>query len=78
MKKVDKVWAYFALEEEGEGLCAFLDQKQKIWIPLICATETVAKRFEDMAQNIANESGTKIQLAEFTVRTDIKIIEPEQ
>uniref|UniRef100_A0A6M3MC07 Uncharacterized protein n=1 Tax=viral metagenome TaxID=1070528 RepID=A0A6M3MC07_9ZZZZ len=84
MPKIEKFYAYIAHEKEDpddEGLTAFLMPatgfKPKQWSPMVGADEARMKSLRPMAQEIANTSGQKITLAEFSVRTDLEMIEPE-
>jgi len=77
MKKVDKVWAYLSIENDVEGVCAFFSKATGGWMPMVATTKKTMEMMGDVAQDLADTSGAQIKLAEFTVRTDIKIIEPE-
>lgn len=85
MPKIEKLYAYIAHEKkdpDDEGVTAFLMPamgfKGEQWMPMVGADEARMKSLKQKAQEIANTTGQKIALAEFSVRTDLETIEPLQ
>jgi len=85
MPKIEKFYAYIAHEKEDpddEGVTAFLMPamgfKREQWMPMVGADEARMKSLKQKAQEIANTTGQKITLAEFSIRTDLETIEPLQ
>lgn len=71
---IDTLTAYIAVNDEGEGVTAFL--RGGTWTPLVAADEASINRLRPLAQRIATESGRRIVVARFSVREDLEIIEP--
>lgn len=72
--KIEKLYCFIAENEIGEGVTGF--HTGQGWMPLIGAD---MKRIDDLiiiAQNIANQTGDKITLCEFTLRTERLVLRP--
>lgn len=72
---IDTVHAYIAVDETGEGITGFVGADGR-WLPMIAADRARIESLRPVAQDIANVTGKRIVLAEFSVRTDIEYIEP--
>ena len=78
MPKIEVMYAYIAHEKgdsDDEGVTAF--KLAGVWLPMVGADEARMKSLKSTAQEIANETGQKITLVKFSVRTDLETIEPE-
>ena len=73
--EIKEMYAFIAEDEEGEGLAAFL--RDDIWMPLVGADAARVDNLRIFAQTVADQSGRRITLARFTVRTDLEVIEPK-
>lgn len=79
MPIIEKLWAYIATEEDGgEGVCAFYNQKEDTWMPMIGADEARIRSFKSIAEEIADNTNTPIMLVEFSTRTDVEIVIPDE
>lgn len=59
-QSVEKIWAFVS----DEGICAL--KMPGAWLPMVCATEKRANEWKAHAQTIANLSGRKIAMLEFS------------
>lgn len=73
--KIDKMYAFIATDETGEGLVAFPGPVGML--PMVGGDLDKVEQFMGIAQQISNTSGRVITVAEFSVRTDKDIIYPE-
>jgi hypothetical protein len=72
--KIEKMFAFIAIDEEGnEGVTAFQD-KRGVWLPLVGADWARVNSLKEIAQEIAKASGQKITLVEFSVRKEIEVL----
>lgn len=80
---IDKLYAYIAVDTEGkdgkkgEGITSFYNPDTGGWMPMIGADQKRIESLRPLAQSMANESGQRIVLASFDVRTDVEILEPD-
>lgn len=77
MPKIEKLYAFVA-EDAGpddEGVTAFLSTTGT-WVPMVGADREMVDSLRQMAQHIAFTSGKPIHLLEFSVRTDLEVIQP--
>ena len=75
MLSIDKLYAYIAVDDEGEGITSFITEMGPT--PMIGADQARVDSLKPMAQMIANQSNCRVVLTEFSVRTDLEIIEPD-
>ncbi len=77
MPEANEIWAWIAIEDEGdEGVAAYMEDGT--WRPMIgCAKEGI-EGLRPIAEQIAKESGMTLQLRRFTTRTDLETINPEE
>lgn len=73
--KIEKLYCFIAEEEAGEGVTAF--HSGHGWIPMVGADMKRVDDLMDIAQAIADRSGQTITLCEFSVRTELEVIEPK-
>ena len=71
---IDTITAYIAVDDEGEGICAF--QGPGGWMPMVAADQARIDSLRPMAEALAEGSGRRIVVARFSVRTDVEVIEP--
>lgn len=74
--KIDEMFAFIAVEEDGEGLPAF--QMGDMLMPLVAADSARVDSLRRMAQAICNASGMQMKLVRFSVREELETILPEQ
>lgn len=74
---IDKLSAYIAVIDSGEGIAAFQDVMKGVWMPMVGADDARIASLRPMAQAIAKMSGQKVVLARFSEREDIDIITPD-
>lgn len=72
---IDKLYAFVAVDEEGEGITAFGGPHGMM--PMVAADEARVESLKPIAQLLANQSGKRIVLAEFSIRTDSETFEPD-
>lgn len=73
---IDAMYAFIAVDEDGEGVTAFQSPKMG-WIPMVAADKDRVDSLRPIAQGIATQTGQRIVLAKFEQRTDLEILEPE-
>ena len=73
---IEKMFAFIAEDEEGEGVCGYRDPVSREWAPLVGADMARVESLEPIAQIIANESGKRIRLVLFSERKELRVIEP--
>lgn len=63
-KKITELWAFISLAPDGdEGVCCF--SAGPMVYPMVAADQERVDQLRPIAQRLANESGTKIQLRRF-------------
>ena len=72
---IDKIYAFISEGEDGEGLAGF--QSKIGWIPMVGADGERAESMYGIAQDVADLSGKKVTLCEFSVRKETKVFEPK-
>jgi hypothetical protein len=72
---IDTLHAYISTDETGEGVTSFYSTEMG-WMPMVGADQARIESLEPIAQSLASDSGRRIVLAEFSNRTDVKILEP--
>lgn len=73
---IDRLFAYIAIDDEGEGVCGALIGPGGSWMPLVGADMERVEQLRPVAQMIADQSGKRIVLAHFEKREDVEYIEP--
>jgi hypothetical protein len=76
--KIDRMFAFVATDggPDDEGVCAFLDPRWGAWMPMVGADMARVESLRAEAQAIANRTGKRIELLEFSVRKSIGTIIP--
>ena len=74
MLKIDEMFAFVAIEDDGEGLCAFKSGDH--WLPMVGADMKRVEQLRPIAQDIARMTGQEIRLIKFTARHEIEAIKP--
>lgn len=76
MPRVDKMFAFLAEDaEDDEGIIAFPTSDGSA-MPMIGADMERIDSLEPMARAIAQVRGKPVTLVEFSVRRDVKVIDP--
>ncbi len=75
--KVERLFAYIALEGKDEGLCVFHSDQFGV-VPMLGADTARADRLKSIAQNIANTEQIEITLYEFSAKRLIEVIKPDE
>jgi len=75
MPKIEKLYAYVSEDNgpEDEGVVAML--QSNTWIPLVGADMARMESLRGYANLLAKKTGKKIHLLEFSVRTELELIE---
>ena len=73
-KLIKEMYAYVAEDDQGEGVTGFLDGNT--WLAMVGADLKRAQSLEPVAKQIARQSGQTIRLLRFSVREELKVIEP--
>lgn len=76
MPKIEHIWAFIAVDKspDDEGVTGFYTSG--VFMPMVAADEKRVESLSRIAQQIANASRQKITLARFSLREDLKVIEP--
>lgn len=75
--RIETITAFVMIDDDGtEGVVGTMTPLGMM--PLIAADEDRISSLEPKAQMIATESGKTITLAQFSVRTDLRHIEPNR
>ena len=70
--RIDQVWVFIAQDDEGnEGVCAF-NAGNMGWLPMVAADEKRVDSLRRTAERMAKESGDKIVLCKYSVRTEVE------
>jgi len=75
-EKVEKLYAFVALDPDGnEGVMAFMDD-QKRWIPMIGANRETIDQYRPVVKVLAESmmAGIKVKLVSFSGREDVEVI----
>lgn len=70
---IDTLTAYIAVDDDGEGIMAWKGPQG--WMPMIGADEERIKQMRPIAEQLAAASGKRCVVAQFSVRTDLEVIE---
>lgn len=73
---IETLTAFVADDKPGEGVVTYL-AATGLWIPLVAADEDRVASFTQIAQGVADATGTSIKVLRFSVRTQIGTIEPQ-
>jgi hypothetical protein len=73
---IDTISAFIATDETGEGICAFMTPEGH-WMPMVAADKARVEALRPIAQTVADASGLRVVLAEFSARSDLEILEPK-
>lgn len=73
MPKINKLYAFVAEDQgpEDEGIMAYMNPVNKVWVPLVGADLARLKSLKNAADAISENSGKPHRVLEFSVRTDI-------
>ena len=77
MPRIEKLYAFIA-EDAGpddEGITAFLSGDDR-WLPMVGADQARVASLRRVAQNIATLTRKPVRLLEFSVRTELEVIQP--
>lgn len=75
MLKIDEVFAFVSVDDEGEGICGFMRPNGQ-WMPLVGADMKRVESLRPIAKDIARSSGKTIRLLHFSTRRELEVIEP--
>jgi hypothetical protein len=76
--RIDQVWAFVAVDEDGnEGVCAAPFTGMGV-VPLIAADEARLASILPVAQRIATMSGRTVKLIKLSVREELQVFHPEK
>ena len=73
--EITAIWAYCGIDEGGEGLVGYHDQVHG-WVPLVGADEDRVKQYNELAKQIAKETGKKIICKKFSNVEIVEVFEP--
>ncbi len=76
MEKIEKMYAFIAVDSEGEGIVSFRLGNQHM--PMVGADMARVVSLKEMAQRISNETKTSIKLCVFTERKEIEVFAPKE
>lgn len=75
MPKIDEIFAFVSLDDEGEGIIGFLSSSGQ-WMPLVGADMKRVEALRPIAKDIAQQSGKTVRLLHFSTRHELEVIEP--
>lgn len=74
--RITKIHAFLCINENDvEGVAGFMDRQGTFW-PMVCADRERIESMRPIAQTLATAKNVQMMLAEFSVRTDVEIIDP--
>lgn len=73
---IDTVTAYIAANEDGEGIMSFYHPENG-WMPMVAADQARVDSLRPLAEQMGRATGVRVIVAEFSVRKDIAVIEPD-
>jgi hypothetical protein len=75
MPRITRMWAYLSVDPKtgDEGVCA-MTLPNGVVMPLIAADLKRLAGLESTAEQLARDSGMRIQLVEFTERRDLHFV----
>lgn len=76
--RIDELFAYVAVDEEGEGITAYLSADTGQWMPMVGADMERMTSLLPVAQQLADKGARPIKLVHYTTRTVIDTIEPRE
>lgn len=72
--EITSIWAYCAVDEGGEGLVGYFHPKQG-WLPLVGADKERVAQYDQLAKQIAKETGKKIVCKKFSKYEIVKVFD---
>jgi len=73
--RIDRMYAFIAEDETGEGLTGFLSVGG-VWMPMVAADEARVDALREIAQSVATASGKQVRLCVFERRVELETIQP--
>jgi hypothetical protein len=76
MHKIEEMYAFVAVEEQGEGIIGqtVVIDNQLVFMPFVCADKARMESLKPLALKIHMESGKKIKVIKMTKRTELEEI----
>lgn len=72
---IDTMYAYIVMDDDDtEGIPAFMNGNTAM--PMVGADQARIESLDPIAQQLATELGKKVTLVRFSVREEVKVIEP--
>ena len=76
MLKIDELYAFIAIDNEGEGLTGM--QVGNMMMPMVAANKERVDSLRQTAQHISNSTGREIKLIKFSLREELEVIKPNE
>ncbi len=73
--RITELYAFLSVGEDGdEGVCAFLNPADGVWMPMVAADARRLELLRPIAAQLAKETKKKIVLCRFAIREEIEVI----
>lgn len=72
MHKINQLYAFVAVEEDGEGICGYMTENG--WLPMVTSSEKNLAALRPIAQEIAEQTGKTVKLIKLEKRTDLEVL----
>ncbi len=76
--RIDEMFAYVAVDDEGEGITAYLSPENGQWMPMVGADMDRMKSLAPVAQQLADKGDRPIKLIRYETRTELETLEPRE
>jgi acyl-coenzyme A thioesterase PaaI-like protein len=77
MLRIETMYAFVSVDEMGdEGVIAFYDPAQDVWMPMVGADLAMIEYLRPKAEMTASATGRPVRLCHFTTRTEVEEITP--
>ncbi|MBR0753530.1 hypothetical protein JQ604_15180 [Bradyrhizobium jicamae] len=75
--RIDEVWLFVSIDENGEGLCAGPLMGPGTLVPLVAADKVRRDALMPLARQIAELSGKPVKVVKMSARTEEMTITPD-
>jgi hypothetical protein len=76
LARIDHIWAFLSVDEDGEGVCAAPLAPGMLTVPMIAADEARLNSLKPLARKMAPVFGKIVKLVKFTTREEIEEYQP--
>lgn len=76
--RIEEIYAYVAVDDEGEGITAYLSPENGHWMPMVGADMDRMKSLAPVAQQLADKGDRPIKLIRYATRSELETLLPQE